>query len=212
MFQIIEKAEMILEEIIEKIIIAKEKFLAIILKPFVWLDPDLLSATRMVLVFPIILTLLTKKDSFTFVIFISGAILDLIDGRLARLRGRKAGGEFIDIVADKLFFGVTFILLFYLRSPISRILFRLIMAAEGIVLFSGLTIFLEPIKRLIKNKGWKITLNPNNYGKSKCVFYTIGLSLILCNCFLFAEITLWIALIFAILSIIKYIKTALSQI
>ncbi len=74
--------------------------------------PNILSITRIILIFPLILLLVDKRYGSALALFIVAALTDAIDGALARvLRQRSVLGSYLDPAADKLLMTASFITL-----------------------------------------------------------------------------------------------------
>ncbi|TSC96198.1 MAG: CDP-diacylglycerol--glycerol-3-phosphate 3-phosphatidyltransferase [Parcubacteria group bacterium Athens1014_10] len=199
MSQFIKGVEDLLDEIIKR----KETFLQKILKPApLWVTPDQLTLIRILCIFPIIFFLLGKKLFLAFSFYTFGALLDLIDGPLARVRKKETDlGKRLDPFADKILFGVTFIILVLaIRPSFSKILFWLIFICEFILVALSLI-----GKNFMVYKGLKKKLGANLWGKWKFTLQFFGIYLLIFNQLFFAHIVLWVSLILAIASIIGHL-------
>ncbi len=78
--------------------------------------PNLLSITRIILIFPLILLLVQQRHGWALGVFTAAAATDAIDGALARLlRQRTQLGAYLDPAADKLLMTAAFITLSVLQ-------------------------------------------------------------------------------------------------
>ena len=115
----------------------KERWLQTFSKKFipVWVMPDHLSITRLLLSFPILAFVLAEESLVGSPFFIFGAFLDLVDGPLARMRGiTTKRGAFLDIFADKVLIGLTIIPIFITTiGVVSPTLFWITIGADLIL-------------------------------------------------------------------------------
>ena len=108
--------------------------------------PNIISFFRGVLALPLVIFILDERYLLTLLLFIFAALLDAIDGPLAKVLEQESSlGEILDPAGDKLIFGAVLIPLgFYYLHPI---VFWLSLVIEIIAAINGL--FLRPLaKRL----------------------------------------------------------------
>lgn len=182
----------------------KERWLRAFLRKVtpVWVMPDHLSITRLLLSFPTLAFVLAEEFLVGSPFFIFGALLDLLDGPLARMRGiTTKRGAFLDIFADKVLIGLTVIPIFITKvGVISPTLFWTTIGADLILVtlwFIGKTM---PFQSGISRR-----LGANNWGKSKTVLQAIGIALILIGFSNTAYLFLWAAIPLAIASIVGHL-------
>ncbi|MFA5021008.1 MAG: CDP-alcohol phosphatidyltransferase family protein [Patescibacteria group bacterium] len=134
-----------------------------------WVTPNLLSILRLAMIPAIAVCLTLGYYAATLVLFISAALLDTLDGTLARARNQISDwGLILDPLADKLLIIalVSFLLLIY---PFKLLIIYVLVFDLFIILISVLQIGQPGIK-----------IKPANiWGKSKMLAQVIGLSLAL---------------------------------
>lgn len=166
-----------------------------------WLTPNLLSWVRIFLIPLILLFIKINYWLGALIIFLIAALLDSLDGALARKRQQiSQEGLIIDPLADKLLIGLILLLIIFDYPFISLIL--------SIIGLETSIIFLAFLK--IKNKK-EIPRPANIWGKIKMLLQSIGVLFILLwkifkfNQFLsLSSISLWLSLMFLILSILDF--------
>lgn len=183
------------------------------LVPFVdvfpaWVTPNLITSFRLILIFPIIITILTQAWPFFIFLYLVSLFSDSFDGALSRKRNlhTKFGSAF-DPVVDKLLHATLFIFLI----PFAPILISAIILADFIILIGGwLTIkHFNRIKKDLPIKG------ANSFGKLKVLFQGALIINFYCYQIFFPTALLWqtaifltfCTLILSALSIIKYAFT-----
>ena len=188
-----------------KITDAKENFLQKILKPLpLWVNADQLTLIRILCIFPIIFFLWNnKRPDIAFWFFVFGALLDLIDGPIARTRKKETDmGKTLDPFADKILAGGALLGIFLSQGPsfLSPLLFW------SIIVFEFILIVLTLIgKSMLEQKGFKRRLGANLWGKWKFFLQAIGISLLLLQKPFWAQLFLWPSVILAIVSIVGHL-------
>ena len=168
----------------------------------VWVMPDHLSITRLLLSFPTLAFVLREEFIVGSPFFIFGALLDLLDGPLARMRGiTTKRGAFLDIFADKVLIGLAIIAIFITKAGVvSPVLFWITIGSDLILVtlwFIGVTM---PFQSGISRR-----LGANNWGKSKTLLQSIGIALILIESSNTAFVFLWGAVPLAVASIVGHL-------
>ncbi|MFC1598930.1 CDP-alcohol phosphatidyltransferase family protein [Patescibacteria group bacterium] len=158
-----------------------------------WVTPNHLSALRLCMFLPLILLMLLHFYKTVAVLFLFAAILDGVDGSMARYRNQETKlGAILDPTADKVVNFVVFLgFLFYIKSNIYLGLILAIVIIDSCLF--GVAIFKFVIKDVIpvldKNqdifdhtmiKNFKVTqTGANKFGKTKMVLQVIVLSFLL---------------------------------
>lgn len=152
---------------------------------------------------------------FSLVIFILASITDFLDGYLARKLNLITNlGKFLDPLADKLLTNSLFIFLmitpaWLLATPMLRV------PAWAVILMITRDFIVDGIRMIAVTEG-KV-LAANNFGKVKTFLQIFAIIFYLFNDALFAwlslpqgwsitEITLYVAAIVSLLSLIKYVQ------
>ncbi len=159
-----------------------------------WVSPQMLSWSRVVLAIPLIYLLQMDQRWWALIVFIFAALLDYLDGPLARLTKRITTlGKLLDPLADKLIALPVIILLGAYFLP-----WLLIICIVGLeILLIIMSMILKPIFEAL---GQKRSLGANIFGKYK---FTVQVILVL---FMFVspqtEATAMIATILALIAIV----------
>ncbi len=192
------------ETSLKRVTDAKENFLQNILKPLpLWINADQLTLIRILCIFPIIFFLWNKRPNIAFWVFIFGAFLDLIDGPIARARKKETdAGKTLDPFADKMLTGAALLGIFLSQGPsyLSPLLFWSIISCELILVF-----LLIIGKVMMAQAGIKQRLGANLWGKWKFFLQSIGISLLLLQNPLWAQLILWPSVVLAIASIVGHL-------
>ncbi|MFH0873389.1 MAG: CDP-alcohol phosphatidyltransferase family protein [Candidatus Komeilibacteria bacterium] len=170
-----------------------------------WLTAMQLTGLRIILVIPLIWLLLNQQTLPAAIIFIVAAVLDYLDGPLARYRNQvTTAGKLLDPLADKL-----------IALPIVIILGAQFIPTWLIMLIVGLEILLvlmsSLLKMIFRSLGLDRPLGANIFGKIKFSLQVIAcllMFLLLPSYSINQFIIFWlwiIAVIFALASIIKHI-------
>jgi len=164
-----------------------------------WITPMQLSILRLALAVPIIYLLLHKYLIWALVVFIFSAILDFLDGPLARATNRVTNfGKLLDPFADK----VMILPIIVILGPryISLPLIGLILGLE--LLLIVISIILKPI---LERQGKHKSLGANIFGKYKM---TVQVMLVLF--FFLAPLTATSRALATILAVIAVLLSAAS--
>lgn len=175
-----------------------------LVKPFLPLVPDFVRPNHLTwirLVFsPIVLVLLvTEYYLAALILFAVLAITDMLDGSLARLRKQEtAWGRVWDPIADKLLIGyVVFVLLFKVNFTLTV----LVLIFEALFVIGGV---------VYKAHNHLKKVQANFYGKVKMNLQCFGGGLLMLGAILeldpmlwFAQVLFYIALVFALVSLLK---------
>jgi len=170
-----------------------------------WVTPNMVTLFRTVLAAPILACLILGLTNIAFGIYIFAAVLDFVDGLLARARKLVSEkGKFLDAIMDKVF-------LMVLSMPISAIIFTnsgsdFGLASSMLFILIVLHVSLETVigaKRIddfwrsyVEQRtvdGHKIELAANNSGKFKLVLQSVGLGAMILAYPVTESIWLWIA-------------------
>lgn len=146
------------------------------------------------------------KEWLALVIFLFAAVTDLLDGYIARRRRQiTTFGKLLDPVADKLLISAAFISLVELdRVP-----------AWMVVLIVGREFAVNGLRSIASAQGFQIAAS--DLGKTKMVAQVVSVSLLLISppgtiLAEIAHISLWLVVLFAIVSMIEYFRSFWSRI
>lgn len=174
--------------------------------------PNGLTVFRIFLVPLLVVVLLTgsspERELWGFVVFITAALTDYLDGYLARKRGQVTTlGKLLDPIADKLLISAAFISLVELG----------IAPAWMVVIVVGREFAVTGLRSIASSQGF--TIDASKLGKSKMA------SQVVCVCFLIigtrfpdtivyeaGVLLLWLVVVLAVISMIQYFKEFWSQI
>lgn len=159
-----------------------------------WITPDILTGIRIFCILPIIYGFLNGLHPVVIFSFVFGALLDRLDGELARFRKQETElGKFLDPAADKLLILGTLI---FLAPMIDALLFWSVIAADA--LLAALSILGKAFTRY--------HIGSNAWGRMKMLCQSIGIACILIGWTEFGQSSLWMAFTAAVLSIIGHIR------
>lgn len=134
------------------------------------ISPQQLSYLRLLLAWPLIWSLINGLSALALSIFVFCALLDYLDGPLARLTNRVTNwGKLLDPFADKVIALPVIIILGPTMIP--SVLIWLLLGLE--ILLIAMSLILKPI---FEQLGWPRSLGANIFGKYK---FTIQVLLIL---------------------------------
>lgn len=166
--------------------------------------PNHLALLRIVLIVPIAVCILNGLWLAAMTLFILASALDVADGTLARTRNQASvAGEMLDPVADKLLFGVTFILLGFTLLPAN--LYITVIMVEAVTLM-GAIVTASIWYRLYKENP---RVSANHFGKIKTACYFVATLLLFASPWSFTTLIAsiliyYIGLLAAILSMVAY--------
>ena len=178
-----------------------------ILKPIVEVfpssvKPNHLTYARAALVVPVAACLWHGLNILAVVSLSVAVLLDALDGAMARIRNHQtSNGEWLDAYADKLL--IVGLLLIYGWDHFPAALIWLVFAVEAVLCFG------RPIKIWLGKSG-----KANAFGKIKMWLQStavIGLAAHAGWTLAIANVTLWIALVFAVLSVAFHTRDILVR-
>ena len=184
-----------------------ERLRSIIARPLVdkvpaGVTPNTLSFLRLALVIPLSAFLWQGAVLPAILVYGAAAVTDALDGELARVRGLVSRfGSRLDPSVDKILHGVLFLSFF----PVEPFLLGLSLVLDVLLFLVGL--LLVSIRRSLE-------MSASVYGRWKMVFQSLAALLLLVNALvsgplvprLFIRGVLVLALLFAILSMIGYLR------
>ncbi len=165
-----------------------------------WVTPNAFSWLRMALVPVVIILIMADLWLWGAVAFMGAALLDSLDGALARRRGQiSRGGLILDPLADKLLIGLTLLIILF-DYPFTSLILSTI----------GLEASMAFLAVMIKKSG--MTPSPANaWGKTKMLLQSLSVLAIffwqISNSFCLLAISatlLWLSLVFLIVSAIDF--------
>lgn len=138
-----------------------------------WLTiPNVLTVARIAALFPFASWAMTGRDRAALILFFLAGVTDTLDGTIARRFGQSSKiGRFLDPITDKLFTGVSFVVLSAFRRGLPHIPIWLMIAVilrDVLILFGSFVVY-----RRSHDSGFK----PSIYGKLNTMF-EIGLVLL----------------------------------
>lgn len=172
-----------------------------------FISPNLLTVLRALFIIPIYFTYQQGLYTVVVLLFALALLTDALDGVVARYRQKEStAGKLLDPAADK----VLFIGLLFLIGPdrlssavITTIVSLEIMLVLLAIVFGPLAAKLFHIKRKV---------GANNAGKIKMALEGLAILILLAGLFnttvqAIAEVVMWLAAVFALLSIILHLNT-----
>ncbi|MCH7492166.1 CDP-alcohol phosphatidyltransferase family protein [Patescibacteria group bacterium] len=171
-----------------------------------WFNSNLISGVRALLIVPIYFTYQEGLYAWVVILFFLGLFTDILDGVHARYYHQETTlGKLLDPLADKiLFVGV---LLLIAPDRLSQIIIYTIITLEiSLVLLAAV---IAPLIKILFNKSRQ--LGANNAGKIKMTLEGIAVIILMLGLnsapvAMVAEIILWLAAIFAIISIVLHLS------
>lgn len=164
--------------------------------------PNWLSVLRILLIPVFVALLVYRKPGAALVVFLLAALTDLLDGYVARRRGRESRlGAFLDPMADKLLLIASFATLTYLRVLPAWIMI-VVVSRDAMLMLGAL---------LIHMVGGRIYPRPTILGKLATFFQiTTVLAGLLVRYFDFRQpwtlrAVIWVAAAFTVVSGFQYI-------
>ncbi len=164
-----------------------------------WITPTHLSLLRLFLALPIIYLLLNQHQTLALIVFIFSALLDFIDGPLARATNQVTTlGKLLDPFADK----VMILPVVCLLGP-----YYISLALIGLILGLELTLIVISVilKPILERRGIKKPLGANIFGK-----YKMSVQVVLVLLFFLAPLTTTTRLIATLLATIVVLLSAAS--
>lgn len=136
----------------------------------VWLTvPNVLTLARLLALVPFVYLAMTGEDRAALILFFIAGLTDTLDGTIARHFGQSSKiGRLLDPLADKLFTGVSFVVLSAFRGSLPHIpiwLMAAVVLRDVLILFGSFVVY-----RRSRNSGFK----PSIFGKLN-TFFEIGL-------------------------------------
>jgi cardiolipin synthase (CMP-forming) len=177
-----------------------------------WLTiPNILTLARVLAIVPFALLAMRGRDRAALILFVLAGLTDTLDGAIARRFGQTSKtGRLLDPIADKLFTGVSFVVLSVFRQRLASIPLWVMFAAlaRDVLILAGSFI----VYRASHNTGFKASV----YGKLN-TFIEIGVIV----CFLAASDLYFISkilpglyillLLSLLLSAADYLRTGLNM-
>ena len=167
----------------------------------IWNVPNALTLFRIFLVPFLVAVLLTKFSGREYVglaIFLVAAVTDFFDGYFARRYNKMTKlGALLDPMADKLLMSAAFISLVELNLA----------RAWMVVIIIGREFAVDSLRAIAAQQGVTIAASP--LGKTKTVSQVIAVSLLILSFELgeykfIAELSLWVVMLFALVSAVDY--------
>jgi cardiolipin synthase len=139
----------------------------------VWLTiPNVLTLLRILAIVPFTLLAARGRDGEALILFFFIGLTDTLDGTIARRLGASSKiGRLLDPIADKLFTGVSFVVLAVFRTGLSSIPLWVMFAAlarDALILIGSLLVY-----RTNRNSGFKASV----YGKLNTL---LEISIVIC--------------------------------
>lgn len=165
-----------------------------------WVKPNAFSWLRIVLVPVVIILIMADLWLWGAIAFVGAALLDSLDGALARKRGQiSKDGLILDPLADKLLVGLTLLIILF-DYPFPSLILSTV----------GLEASMAFLALMIKKSG--MPPRPANvWGKTKMLLQSLSVLTIFLwqvfdsNCLLYISATLlWLSLVFLVISAIDF--------
>jgi CDP-diacylglycerol--glycerol-3-phosphate 3-phosphatidyltransferase len=183
-----------------------------------WNLPNLITLFRITLIPVLVLMYFwpgVYREIIITGIFIVAALTDWLDGYLARrMNAVSALGAFLDPVADKLIVSSALVLLVSDTDVLSRVL-HVSPFAVAVTIIIGREIAISALREWMAELGARGTVAVGNLGKVKTVMQMVAISLLLYGLpivglptFLIGEISLYIAALLTLWSMVDYIRAA----
>lgn len=169
--------------------------------------PNWLTTLRILLI-PVFVTLLVyRRPGWAFLVFCAASLTDLLDGYIARKRGRQTRlGAFLDPVADKLLMTSAFVTLTYLK--VIPFWIAAVVVSRDLILSVGVLV--------IHVAGGTVHPSPSWLGKASTLFQMLTV-LSAMSSFYFKvlpwapRLAAWITAFFTVASGLQYLVKALKQ-
>jgi CDP-diacylglycerol--glycerol-3-phosphate 3-phosphatidyltransferase len=173
-----------------------------------WVPANLITLSRALLLIPIYFAYQASEMVWVIILFLIAWITDIIDGLHARYRKQESTfGKLLDPAVDKIFVVGLLILIAPGRLS-SYLIFTTVSLEIAIVL---MTLVMGPLSVYFFRR--KIKLGANKYGKIKMTLQGLALAVLLVGLNSgilqqISEFTFWCAAVFAVISIVFYVKTS----
>lgn len=159
--------------------------------------PNKLTVLRMIMIVPFVVLLLAGYDLIALVLFIAASLTDMLDGKIARKYNLVTNfGKFMDPIADKLLVCSALIVLVEMgRIP-----------AWIVIIIIGREFVINGFRLIASDNG--VVIAASYWGKFKTVFQMIMICLMIADIAvlsLITDITMWIALILTVVSLVDYL-------
>lgn len=165
-----------------------------------WVTPNHITIFRFITIPFVIAMLLLEYYAAGIAIFLLSAFSDALDGALARVTGQITDwGKMFDPLADKLLIGSTAIIL--IPKFLSVYIALAIIVLELVIILNA----------YYRKRYQHITIDAHKSGKAKMIFQSVGILLLISYIFVpfapllvAAEYLFYVAIIFAVISVIIY--------
>ena len=133
--------------------------------------PNLLSVSRIILVFPIILLFVYEKEELSFLIFVVASITDYLDGYFARkFNVESSTGALLDILGDKIMVTMLLVWFTFFTSNI------LVLISTMIILFREISVIILRL-HLVANDNFNLNQVKSDFlGKTKTTLQFISIA------------------------------------
>ncbi len=160
---------------------------------------NLLTLSRILLALPTVLAVVNGQLSLALIIFLTGALTDLVDGRLARMNGETTNlGKFLDPLADKVLVLSTLIAL----VEIGRV------GSLPVILLLLRELSITFVRSMLAGQG--VVLEASALGKFKTSLEFLAVILLLVE-YPYGVHVLWLSVLVAYVSAYDYLKTYLRE-
>lgn len=180
----------------------KDRIIFAIFSPFIppQITPNHITMFRIVMIPIVMYFLLNYMYGWGLFLFFIAALSDAVDGAFARLRDQiTEWGKLFDPIADKVLIGSTALVV--LPRFLGMNLALIIIVSEILLLISA----------HFRNKKHGKTVEANNAGKTKMVLQSLGVGFVMLYAIfslswilLLAQVLIYLALFFALLSLLVY--------
>lgn len=184
----------------------------LLVRMFPNIHPNYYTIARLILTIPTVICLIIDQTSLALILFIFSALLDLLDGPIARYKKMTSRtGAFLDPFADKILFLSVIVLYYDFVFSVfffALVIIELLLMGEHILKY----IYLKKQDLDTRKEKQKSPL----WGKIKFWFEMIGVGLLIINyvdpiIIPIANSILLIGLIFAVLSFATHLKVYLPE-
>ncbi len=163
--------------------------------------PNILSAIRLILLFPIGYYLWNGENTIAGIITIICGLLDISDGYIARKFDQQSElGKILDPLADKLIIGMLVVILYLIdRIPIWYVF--IVLSRDLLLLLGG----------LFAARKLKFVLPSNYPGKLTALSTALCLLFAIFNLSLIVTILMWVSIVMMLYSFILYFKIMMKK-